>query len=584
MIQFLKNLLRKRKGTRDYSSLAATGVNADWRIAEGSDDRDLWQSAWALTNYVRDLFKTNPIYIAYREQLWAQVFGSEGIMLRSQVKETEDRVIHTPEEERAIVEYEKRRNRVLEFLASKSGQEFKARSFLHVSGLNGSRKATVKVGEPDIFARAKIEQGWKEWSRKEFCDFRGTRNYQTQRQLRLIGAVRDGDIFIRLIKTPGVNKFGFTTHLINAEYVDRFLNRTLANGNVIRMGIEYGWNQWGLGKPVAYHFIKRQERDWQYTTRNLFGFSGNAPAVIHDRIPAEQVIHYHRAVDADATRPAPWVAATIPKARQLDQYELAEVIAARVSACKTGYLYSDVVPEGGFDVETINPATGLPVRPLQPGEVHPLPFGVKFQAVDPKHPNGNFEAFRKAMMRSYVAGMPGANYSTLSNDYEAINFSAGRLQRLDSNELYKQIQAFDIDYAETVIFENWLEMALMSGALGLPLSKLDKFNKKIFQGRRWAGVDEIKEVTAAALRVANGFSSDQRECADKGFDFEEIAFERAEAAMINESLGLKTEKTVEKPAAQAPEQKPKEESDGGDSQNAEEDDDEHDPTVFKSRW
>jgi len=174
------------------------------------------------------------------------------------------------------------------------------------------------------------------------------------------------------------------------------------------------------------------------------------------------------------------------------------------------------------------------------------------------------------MVRSQCAGMPGANYSTMANDYEAINFSAGRLQKLDSNELFKLIQTFDIDYAERPIFEAWLEMALTTGAIPLPLVKFDKFSAAVFQGRRWQGVDEGKEATAAALRVANHMSSLSRECADKGADFEEIAFERAEELMLQEQLGINPQLTVAYPPPQMPAAKPDEE----DEEDEEEEDDE----------
>jgi lambda family phage portal protein len=310
------------------------------------------------------------------------------------------------------------------------------------------------------------------------------------------------------------------------------------------MGIEYQQNSWGLGKPVAYYFIKRQPNDWQFSIPGAFNFSsGN----LHVRIAADEVVHCARPVDAESTRPAPWVASTIPKARQLDQYELAEVIAARAQACKTGVLYSDIVPEGGTGGMEIDPKTSLPTQALSPGDIMALKYGVKYQEVNPTHPNGNAENFRKMMMRAQCAGMPGSSYPTMAHDYEAINFSAGRLARLDSNELFKMIQTWDISGAENTIFENWLETSLITGAIPLPLAKFDKFNSKTFQGRRWRGVDENKEATAAALRVANKFSSRTRENADVGNDFEEIVFELAEEEMMLESFGLSSMLTVEKP-------------------------------------
>lgn len=548
---------------RGFAEMAGSrSPNIDWSPSLIGDDADLWLNAYLLTAKMRDMFKSNPTYIKYRELLWANIFGENGIMLRMKIKEEEDRVIHTPNEARALVAYEKRINRIREWAETKVGREidkyraFKLADKMERSSADAiiSRKATIQVGDPDIYANQLVEKAQARWQRAEFCDVRGRRNYHVLRQLRLINGVRDGDIFIRHIRDPKLNEFGYGIQLISAEWCDRFYNDTLDNGNVVIMGIEYQMNSWGLGKPVAYYFIKRQARDWQFTSLWAgFGVGSYSRGINRARIDALDIIHYARPVDADATRPAPWAASTMLKGRQLDQYELAEVIAAREAACKTGFYYSDILPEGGAaQFDPPDPTTGISTEPLAPGETRPLKWGVKFQDRDPKHPNGNFAQFRKGMGQSTSAGMPGGDYNVLFNDLENINFSAGRLGRLDTNEMSKLIQRFDIDCAERPIFEAWLEMSLITGAINLPLLKIDKFNRPVFQGRRWAQVDEVKAINSAALRIANKLSSRNRECAEEGIDFEENAIELAEEEMILESLGLDSALTVEhQPTAQA---------------------------------
>lgn len=526
----------KAQQERTYRELSSLGgVNSDWNLNLLGEDSEVWQNAWALTGRVRDLARCNPIFQAYRETVWSNVLGAQGILYRPKIKETEDRIIHTPDEEKWLKSLEERQNRVREFFAKKQGREFVAHSLIRCLGNNGSRQSTVKVGEPDLYASKLILAAWNKWQRKEFCDARGTRNYRTIRQLRLWSAVRDGDFFIRKIAMPGVNSFGFALQMINAEWCDRFFNVTLSNGNQVRMGIEYQCNSWGIGKPVAYYFIKRQPNDWQFSIPGAFNFTSGD---LHVRVPAEEIIHYARVVDADATRPAPWVASAIPSARQLDQAMLAEVIAWREAACKTGFYYSEVMPEGGV-LEAPPDPRQVREETMGPGDKRGLPFGVKYQANDPTHPNADVKDFRMAAIQSMVAGMPGANYSTMANDYAAINFSAGRLQRLDSNENYELLQTFDIDYAERPIFESWLEMALIVGKeIALPLAKLEKFKAAEFSARRWQGVDPVKDETASALAIENKLSTWTGEAAERGKDWEEIIFRQAEERMIMEELGM----------------------------------------------
>lgn len=542
--KYIRGLFGKKgaEGQRNYrESVALGGTNSDWVNVAQSEDAAVWMNAYLLTSRTRSLAQSNPTFVRYRELIWGSVFGEAGTMLRMKAKEREDRVIYTPDEKAALRAYENRRNRVLRYQAEKEGREHKPFALLRELGSNGSRQTTIKVGDPDVYANQLIEAKWKEWQRAEYCDVRKSRTYAQIRQLRLWSAIRDGDFFIRLVRGKNVNKFGFSLQLINAEWVDRFYNDTMPNGDEVRMGIRYKMNSWGLGEPVSYFFIKRQPKDWQFSVPGAFNFYGGA---LHDEIPASEIVHYARPVDAESTRPAPWVASCIPVARQLSQYAIAEVIAARAQACKVGWLSSTVVPEGGVPTD-VDPRTGVPRQELTPGSIVGLPWGVEYTESDPKHPNGNFENFRKAMLREQAAGMPGAAYSELANDYEAINFSAGRLQRLATDSMTYMIQRFDIDDAEIPIFEAWLEMALMTGQIPLPLAKFDKFNAPHFQGPRTPQVDEVKEVTAAALRIANHFSSDQHECDQYGVDFETMLFEQAEANMMKEAFGIATSKTVE---------------------------------------
>lgn len=532
--------VQKVQMERTFRELASVGgVNADWGWSAFGIDSEMWQSGWALTSRVRDLFRCNSLFLAYQECAWSNVFGARGPLLRCAAKETEDRVVQDAEKY-YLEDFEKRRNEVGEFYATKRGAEWKREVWLKISGNNGSSRATVKVGQLDVYANMLIQRRWKEWQRMEFCDARQSRNYQTIRQIRLISAIRDGDFFMRMVKDPTVNKFGFALQLINSEWCDRFFNTMLPNGNEVRMGIEYQWSNWGIGKPVAYYFIKRQPNDWQFSGPGAFNFVG---AEMHTRVPAEEIIHYWRAVDGEQTRPAPWVASTIPASRQLDQAMLAEVIAWREAACKTGFYYSDVVADQS--PWPLDAQSKFPTEAMGPGDKRALPYGWKYQPNDPKHPNADVADYRKASLQNIVAGMPGANYSTMANDYEAINYSAGQLQRLDSNENYMLLQRYDEDYGENRVFENWLRMALTMGIIPLPLQKFDKFNNKTFAYRSWRQVDEVKAATASALRVANHQSNDFIECEQIGLSFAEVIEGQAEANMLKEMYGIAPEKTVQ---------------------------------------
>lgn len=541
------------RGYRDVSGVGTS--NQDWNVSTMlGEDADLWTNAWLLTSRMRDLFRTNTTFVKWRENLWSGVFGANGIMMRAKILETEPRVIHTPEKQ-FLMQWEARINRLRNHATKLDGRQrdqyraFKLADQMEQRDYECVIRAEAKImpGEPDLYAINLVQNAWIDWQKAKYSDLQKINSYKFNRQIRLISAVSDGDCFIRTIANPRVNKYGFALQVISAEWVDRWFNTILPNGNEVRMGIEYQFSEFGITEPVAYYFIRRMPMDWQWT--NPMGLFGNPNLYV--RVPADQIIHYARPVAANSTRPAPWAASAIPKSRQLDQYELAEVIAAREQACKTGFYTSTLIPEGGMGANIPNPE-GVRHEDMAPGETRGLPWGVEYKQRDVTHPNGNAEAFRKMMMRSQSAGMPGSDYNTLANDLENINFSAGRLGRLGTNDTLELLQSFDIEKAETPIFEGFLENALITGAIALPLSKFDKYNKPTFQGRTWADVDEVKSVTAAALRVANNMSSLQKECAQIGIDFDENAMERAEEKMTLEEFGLTAQMTVETPITAQP--------------------------------
>jgi capsid protein len=105
------------------------------------------------------------------------------------------------------------------------------------------------------------------------------------------------------------------------------------------------------------------------------------------------------------------------------------------------------------------------------------------------------------------------------------------------------LQEWDISTAERRIFSEWLKMALIMGAVPLPVAKFRKFNAVKFTGRRWAGVDAVKEGVAKAQDLANKFTSLQAIHDEQGTDLEQTLTEIAESNMLMEKFGIETATT-----------------------------------------
>ena len=75
------------------------------------------------------------------------------------------------------------------------------------------------------------------------------------------------------------------------------------------------------------------------------------------------------------------------------------------------------------------------------------------------------------------------------------------------------------------------------------MAKFRKFNAVKFTGRRWAGIDAVKEGVAKAQDLANKFTSLQAIHDEQGTDLEQTLTEIAESNMMMEKFGIETATT-----------------------------------------
>jgi lambda family phage portal protein len=260
-----------------------------------------------------------------------------------------------------------------------------------------------------------------------------------------------GEIFVRIITGQKFSrsKVPMALEVIEADYLDDNYNGTADNGNQIRMGVEV--DKWF--RPVAYHFFQMHPGDFQYNSE------GVRPRI---RVPAAQVNHLFRTDRPGQTRGIPWFSSALTRLRHMSGYEEAEVIAARASACQMGFI---TTPDPEFEGEGVE--DGERVQSFEPGKITTLSPGESFESFSPNRPSGLLDPFMRYMLRGVAAGV-GVSYETLSKDYSQSNYSSSRLALLDDRDTWRQLQSWMIEVFHQRVFEAWLEMAVLSGALNLP--------------------------------------------------------------------------------------------------------------------
>lgn len=390
------------------------------------------------------------------------------------------------------------------------GRQFVRLYRRNVVGSNGfglQVQALRPDGSLDELDSSACEKAFAAWSKKGMCDVTGRYSFLELQLLIAHHIATDGEVLVRRVRNKSA--FRYQLQLIDPALLDDQYNVADAgNGRRIRMGVET--DEWG--RVLAYHLL--QDVEQAYGAKRV-------------RIDANEIWHLFMAEEIGQVRGVPPMAAPMLRMNNLGAYEDAAVIAARVGASKMGFFKStgDAPPPNLASVATVDGATdtdpGQFIQDAEPGVFDVLPQGYEFQAFDPDYPHANFDSFCKATLRGIAAGL-GVSYTSLTGDLSEANYSSARVGLLDEREEWKLIQSWLIESFFAPLYSEWLEMALLSGQLALPMAKYDKFNAATWQGRRWQWIDPHKEINANSDAIAKGLTTPSAVIRESGRDPDDV--------------------------------------------------------------
>ena len=405
------------------------------------------------------------------------------------------------------------------------GDCFNFKSTPHDLRPNGKR-------ELDKQAAAFIECHYWRWmthrdrkTQRTYCDATGRRTIPEMDRMHAKQWARDGEYF----KIPVVadNPYGIAFRSLRADVCDERYNvGTLQNGNEVVCGVE---RKPSTGEVVAYYF-KSETCDHSIMT-------GYGTHLV--RVPADRVIHCFTPEEDCQPRGVPWAHAVLCKLKMLEEYDKAELTAARDEACAhKEYTAKPGTEDGVFDLTDPDSQTAASARtalqqPVEAGEARILPPGWESKIVVPQHPNREVTAFKVSMLRDIAAGL-GVEYANWANDWSGVSFSSVRQGTIGERDGYKVGQSDMIAQDKDREFLFWLESFLslsISGAY--PIEKFDKFAEHEFRGRRWTWVDPMKDISASEAAVRNGWKTNTQIAAEMDGDYEANVEElKREQAML----------------------------------------------------
>lgn len=409
-------------------------------------------------------------------------------------------------------------------------------------------RAKLRIGlDPekplDERSNKRIEAAYWRWAKAKNCDAEGTKSITQIQRLAVSTWFQGGEFLIRKVtgyRPYQANGVDLQLLLLEPDYLDHTFNREKSETErAVVAGVEVD----GFGRPVAYHLFKKHPGDRT---------SGDRERI---RVPAGEIIHGHIPLRAGQKRSVPTLHAVMRRLHDIDGYEEAERIAAKVSAAKLGFFYTESGELAQPDPDDAD--SGVVKMDAKAGEFVVLPDGTRFQGWDPQHPNAAYDPFMLAMLRGVAAGA-NISYESATRDYSRTSFSSARTALLSERECFKALQDW---FAETVmsrIFEWWLDQAHVGVFLAEPIPQymVDRegcLDSVLWRGRSWPWVDPLKEVQARKEELKAGLTSLTRVYDELSLDFEAEMATIASERKLFEKLDLKFDfLTTGAPAVSAP--------------------------------
>lgn len=361
-----------------------------------------------------------------------------------------------------------------------------------------------------------LEGAFSDWGRS--CTVGEPQTWVTFQQLVAETVAQDGECLVRRVRGFG-NPYRYALELIDADRLDwTYTVAGLPGGNRIIMGVEVN----PYGKPLAYHIWSSHPYDYEARP-------------VRQRIPADQIIHLYAPDRARATRGIPWATRVMVQLNMLGRLWTSELAAANAEADRLGIVKTaQGAPLEDIDADPVETANELQSEHAQFLGLDP---GLDIVFPNLQHPNSQLGEFTRHLLKGVASGL-GVSYHSLSGDVSDANYSSARVALLDERDMWRKRQGWLISSLHEVVYRDWLEMAILAGAVSLPVLDFQKICKPTWWPRTWDWVDPQKDVDAALTAIRGGLSTYQKELGARGLQMRETFQQLKESQDLAKELGL----------------------------------------------
>lgn len=385
----------------------------------------------------------------------------------------------------------------------------------------------------DAWARH-VEALWRNWAETTDCDAARRLTFSGLTTLVFRSSLLNGEALAVPLWLPS-RPFATSIQLVEA---DRLCNPdNQPDCKKVRGGIEMDT----YGAPRAYWVRKTHPGD-DFVVMGCDASWERIPAVTS--FGRKRVLHIHDRERTGQSRGKPLLTSVMPLFKMLDHYERSELQAAVVNAMIAVFVESslsgDAISEmfGGSTEQYLAARQEWQTK-LQSGAIIPVFPGDKISSLTPSRPNSGYGQFVENILRHIGTGL-NIPFELLMKDFSKTNYSSARAALMEAWRFFMGRRQWLATYWARPVYELWLEEAINKGLVEAPNFYQNRAawtrSKWIGPGRGW--IDPVKEAEASRIRMENGLSTLEDECAVQGQDWEEVLEQRAREQAKIQELGL----------------------------------------------
>lgn len=406
---------------------------------------------------------------------------------------------------------------------------------------------------------------------KRTCDATGVNTFYSMQQLAFVSWLTSGDAFvvIKQVKPTPTAPYSLRLHIIEADRIRTpgktgtvITDGVAENGNRIYDGVEVDES----GAIVAYYVANTYPSEVlapeaeQFVRVEAYGERTGLPNIL-------QLMESER---ADQYRGVSYLAPVIEPLLQLRRYTDAELSAAAIEACFTGFVKTTASPAdnpfneigwgnvGDTPVNQAETTTSQNEYELGAGMINYMEPGEDIVFADPKRPAGGFDAFVTSVSTQVGAALE-IPKDLLLKAFNA-SYSASRAALLEAWKAFQMRRRWFVEDFCRPVYEIWLSEAVARGRISAPGFFSDPRIRRAYIGSEWIGpsqgmLDPTKEIEAEAKAIEHGFSThEQSTIRLNGGSWQDNIIQLAIEAQLKKDAGL-----TQEPQSPAPEQPEKEE-------------------------